>query len=425
MPHVRKWETLLASLGAEDAVLLSVSPFDPGGNHRVYRHRDRIIKVVMGHPDERNDRKWRRTLEEEFGILAASRDISAVPDPIAFKKNGTAAILVQRYVDGEDISSMIERRRALPLKLLLLDLPLVLFRLSAKRICHNDLVPRNILVSEPGTLYLIDFDQAEQTSVIEALLRNIGLLKRGHVNNSLFTLFKSATKARLGPARTNQLRRLLGRENSNHAGIPPLPPNSSPRLQQLNEAWHIAQDSHASSPGVPVAYYSLTVDDFCFPGERPWSERWAVLRTLADYEGKRILELGCNMGLLSCFLLNEERAAAALAIDVDAEILRAAGHVADAFGVRPTYLQVDLDDPEPWEARLRPFAADIVFALNVLNWVKSRDRLLHFLGECGQVIFEGHESFDVEKARFEAVGFSNIRLAAMTERRRPLMICQK
>ncbi|HET7674824.1 MAG TPA: hypothetical protein VFL54_04815 [Gammaproteobacteria bacterium] len=92
----------------------------------------------MGRPDERSDRKWRRTLEEEFSILAASRDISAVPDPIAFKKNGTAAILVQRYVDGENISSVIEQRRTLPLKLLLLDLPLVLLRLSAKHICHND-----------------------------------------------------------------------------------------------------------------------------------------------------------------------------------------------------------------------------------------------------------------------------------------------
>ncbi len=425
MPQVRKWKALLASLGAEDAVLLSVSPFDPGGNHRVYRHRDKVIKVVMGRPDERRDRKRRRTLEEEFNILAASSDISAVPDPIAFEKNGTAAILVQRYVEGEDISSVIEQRHALPLKLLLLDLPLVLFRLSAKHICHNDLVPRNILVSGPGNLYLIDFDQAERTSVIEALLRNIGLLKRGHVNNSLFTLFKSAAKSRLGPARTNQLRRLLGRANSNHAGVPPLPANSSPRLRQLNEAWHIAQDSRASSPGVPIAYYSLTVDGFCFPGERPWSERWAVLRTLADYEGKRILELGCNMGLLSCFLLSEEHAAAALAVDVDAEILRAAGHVAGAFGVEPAYRQVNLDDPEPWESRLRPFAPDIVFALNVLNWVKDRDRLLRFLGECREVIFEGHESFDVEKARFEAVGFSHVRLMAMTERKRPLMICRK
>ncbi|HEX5464807.1 MAG TPA: methyltransferase [Burkholderiales bacterium] len=425
MSHVRKWESLLASLGAEDAILLSVSPFDPGGNHRVYRHRDMIIKVVMDRPGESDNHIWRRTLEEEFSILAASRDISAVPEPIAFKKNGAASILVQRYVDGEDISSMIERRRALPLKLLLLDLPLVLFRLSTKHICHNDLVPRNILVSGLGNLYLIDFDQAEQTSIIEALLRNVGLLKRGHVNNSLFTLFKSAAKARLGPERTNQLRRLLHKKNSNHAGIPPLPANSSPRLRKLNEAWHIAKDSHASYPGVPLAYYSLTVDDFHFPGERPWKERWAVLRTLADYDGKRILELGCNMGLLSCFLLREEHAAAALAVDVDAEILQAAGHVADAFDVQPTYLQVDLDDPAPWESQLRPFAPDIVFALNVLNWVKDRDRLLRFLGECREVVFEGHESFDVEKARFEAVGFSHIRLMAMTERKRPLMICQK
>ena len=83
-------------------------------------------------------------------------------------------------------------------------------------------------------------------------------------------------------------------------------------MRALHEAWRIAADANASAPGQQVAYYELDWQGLCFPGERPWTARWRVLRHVVPYGNRRVLELGCNMALLSTFLLKEAGASAAL-----------------------------------------------------------------------------------------------------------------
>jgi hypothetical protein len=70
-------------------------------------------------------------------------------------------------------------------------------------------------------------------------------------------------------------------------------------LVSLAQAWEIAARSQASFPGLQLAYYSLDVAGINFPGERPWVQRWNSLRANVNFKGKRFLELGCNLGLLS------------------------------------------------------------------------------------------------------------------------------
>ena len=75
--------------------------------------------------------------------------------------------------------------------------------------------------------------------------------------------------------------------------------------------------------------------------------------------------------------------------------------------------------------RLLESNAEIVFALNVLNWVQDKDRLLDFLANFSVVVFEGHDSFDIEKERFASRGFSDIQLVSVSERNRPLIVFKK
>jgi 2-polyprenyl-3-methyl-5-hydroxy-6-metoxy-1,4-benzoquinol methylase len=206
---------------------------------------------------------------------------------------------------------------------------------------------------------------------------------------------------------------------------PRISKTASPKLHKLREAWSIARKSDASAPGVPVCYYEITEDGYRFPGERPWDERWTVLRGITPLRGKRILELGCNLSLLSCFALKEEGAENALCVDVDSKILAAAQLIADAYGVTPLYKRVDFDSRYPWEKELLSFKPDVVTALSVLNWVRDKERFLQFLANFNEVIFEGHEPFEVEKARFLQVGFTRIREVSVSERARPIMLCQK
>jgi hypothetical protein len=208
-------------------------------------------------------------------------------------------------------------------------------------------------------------------------------------------------------------------ENSSNK-LPVLLEGASSNLRYFLDAWRIAQLSDASSPNQKVAYYSFNFEGHHFPGERKWEDRWKVLRLITNYEGKRILELGCNMSFLSCFLLKEERA-----VDMDADVLEAANLVSSALGVKPSYKQQNFDSPDNWEDKLRDFKPDIVFALNVLNWVQDKERLLKFLGCFNEVVFEGHDDYETEKNRFLLHGFKEIRLVSKSERNRPVIHCRK
>jgi predicted nicotinamide N-methyase len=162
-----------------------------------------------------------------------------------------------------------------------------------------------------------------------------------------------------------------------------------------------------------------------FPGERPWSARWRVLRQVTPYANRRVLELGCNMALLSIFLLKDAHASAALAVDRDPAILAAAAIVAEALGVQPQFRRIDFDRDANWEDQLTAFLPDVVVALSVLHWIEDKARFLAFLGRFDEVIFEGHDSSRTERRRLLQVGFTEIDLVDTSERGRPLLRARK
>ena len=209
---------------------------------------------------------------------------------------------------------------------------------------------------------------------------------------------------------------------------PPLAPlraDAGSRIRRLHEAWRIAAAADANSPGHQVAYYELVCDGESLPGERPWAERWRSLRSVTRFADRRVLELGCNLALLSTFLLKEGGASAALAVDRDRAILAAAAKVAEAFGVRPAFAEVDFDRDPHWEERLAAFQPDVVVALSVLHWVQDKARFLAFLSRFDEVVFEGHDSSRIERDRLRRAGFAEVDLVDTSERGRPILAARR
>jgi SAM-dependent methyltransferase len=208
--------------------------------------------------------------------------------------------------------------------------------------------------------------------------------------------------------------------------LPSLPADAAgPSLRALHAAWRMAAAASASAPGQPVAYYELDWQGTRFPGERPWTARWRVLRHVTPYAKRRVLELGCNMALFSVFLLKDAHAAATLAVDRDPQILAAAALVAEALGVRPQFRRIDFDRDRDWEDQLEVFRPDVVVALSVLHWVQDKGRFLAFLGRFDEVVFEGHDSSRAERRRMLQAGFTEIELVDTSERGRPLLRARK
>jgi hypothetical protein len=306
-------------------------------------------------------------------------------------------------------------------------------RLASRGVSHNDFDPSNVLIDKSGSISLIDFDQSTTSSPFVAMVRAFFGVP-GHdalVMTSVFYLLRlkmnSVLKKVLPDSVFNFLRGVKQSAiKAKHSRELPLLDDAATEQQQtLLKAWRIAQRSDANAPGDGIAYYEISDGKYMFPGERPWSDRWEVLRQTADFGNKRVLELGCNMGLLSTWLLKHSNAAYSMAVDHDAEIIDSARLVAEAMDVSIDFDVVDFDSDLPWEEKLLTSKADIVFALNILNWVQDKDRLLNFLANFDHVVFEGHDSFEVEKERFASRGFNSVELVSVSERNRPLMVCKK
>jgi 2-polyprenyl-3-methyl-5-hydroxy-6-metoxy-1,4-benzoquinol methylase len=245
------------------------------------------------------------------------------------------------------------------------------------------------------------------------------------VSYGLNTIFKDYLRKRF-PNFLYSIKRLLGRNPKfEKHKLPAINNDADPKLKKLLAAWRLAQKSNASAPALPLAYYAIDFAGYHFPGERPWTERWNRLKNVTDYSGKNILELGCNMGLLSIHLLKEAGATKCIGVDHDKKILESAKLISEVFEVKPVFKQINFDSAIDWESDLLSSNIDVVFALNVLNWVNDKDRLLKFLSNFPEIIFEGHDTTEVERKRFEQIGFNTIEEIGYSERERIILKCMK
>lgn len=397
---------------------------------RVYLRGDSVVKIEMPQSMLSKDLR-RQTLQGEYQTYLDCAGIRGIPIVQAWNEHEDVHALFLQRMPGEPID--IKKlgwfsTLATTLRLFVLSL-----RLAGRGVSHNDFDPSNILRSENGSISLIDFDQATKSSRFVAIVRVFFGRPRQDalIMTSVFYLLKIKTELtmeKLLPAPIfNALRRVKRSltQAKNSRQLPVLGESATAQQQKLLSAWRIAQRSDANAPGAGVAYYEIEDGEYVFPGERPWIDRWDVLRQTADFNNKRILELGCNMGLLSIWLLKHGNAAHSMAVDHDAEIIESARLVAEAMDVSVDFGVADFDAAEPWEEQLLASKADIVFALNILNWVENKDRLLDFLANFEVVVFEGHDTFEVEKERFASRGFNDVELVSVSERSRPLIVCKK
>jgi hypothetical protein len=359
----------------------------------------------------------------EFQMLQRCRGLAGVPAALELIEDERRHILVLQRVPGRSLADL--ELGWLRFAQVMLRLTGLVCALARRGVRHNDLRPENVVVAPDGRIHLVDFDQASTGGRAECLLAGLGLPVRGvPVCNGLFAPLRERLQARLSP---RLMRALRGRRlrPAQTCLLPPLPAGAGAPLQAMHEAWRIAADASASSPGHAIAYYELEFEGLRFPGERPWAARWRSLHHATTYTNRRVLELGCNMALLSTFVLKEAGAAAALAVDRDRAILEAAERVAEALGVQPELRRIDFDRDLDWEHQLQAFAPDVVVALSVLHWVHDEARFLAFLRRFDEVIFEGHDSSRTERRRLRQAGFTEIELVDTSERGRPILRARK
>lgn len=315
----------------------------------------------------------------------------------------------QKGVPLEQINSRLTRRQRVAV---LARVGRELGVLHRQGVGHCDLRLDNVLVGR-DSIALIDFDRSVVTHRARATLADwIGITPTGL---SYYPFWKLCAYV-LTPRSETVLRR-VARAFLKSEGADADAPDDS-----LGAAWRRARVSDASAPGQRVAYYSLTIGGRHYSGERPWALRWEAIRGNVDFTGKRVVELGCNMGLLSSFALLEG-AESAVGADHDPAIVESARDVAAAFGVDSRFEVVDLMEDPGWETRVG--RGDVAVAMSLVHWLRDPSRVFAFLAEHREVIFEGHGPARVETARLRELGFDRVTPILVSERGRTVFVASR
>ncbi|MGH8017654.1 MAG: hypothetical protein ACREIA_05085, partial [Opitutaceae bacterium] len=295
------------------------------------------------------------------------------------------------------------------------------WRLNRLGLSHGDLLRSNIGLNSINVVVVLDLDQAGWGHPLHCFLRDfIGLSGSGRASR-FSMLDRFAEQSWFGGAvrLLSFFKRKAGsRKNLGHSPwdfCMRSKCRGNEMLTGLTDAWRIGAESGANSPGRNLAYYSLDIDGLHLPGERPWATRWYAISRAVDFRGKRFVELGCNMGLLSIHA-KLGGAAATAGADINARVLDAAAKAATAFEVEVRFVQIDFDNDDEWEAVLGD--GDVVSALSVTYWLHDKERFWRYLGRFSEVIFEGHESPDYTRSMFEAIGFRSPAVIGISERAR-------
>lgn len=423
--EIATWDTFVNRRFGLDAELLSVSSVD--ANRRVYRVRHRIVKIRKMGPElfvRTND------LGQEYQILLKLHGIAGVCQNPEYQHEEGWECLSYDCAPGQSLHNLL-LAGALPRTAdLMARLLKIIVSVNLRGICHRDIKAENIVVGDNGVVHLIDFDQAMELPIPTALsidILGIGKPKRlGYfcLEDLLRTYWGDPPPRWVRPVLTGLrwLRRTSRSWKRYHPAVPDACGAADPQVLLLQEAWEIARKAGANSPGNGVAYYSLDVAGCHLDGERPWTLRWSGIFKKVDFEGKHVLECGCNLGLFSAFA-RRAGASRCVGVDVNGSILAGSRLVSEALGVENEFFQVDFDGDEPWEEKLAGF--DLAIALSVAHWLRNRNRFFAFLGRHREVIFEGHDGTEMAIDRLREAGFSAIDVIAISERNRAVLHARK
>ena len=132
---------------------ISESEVDP--SRKTFLLYDIIIKSRKL-DDDKSAHLRTNDLKKEYDILKLSGVMKGVPKALHYNKNEIYELLFLSYLPGMQLRNMqLSFFSSVKVTFQVLK---ILVRLSIKGICHNDVTPHNVLLTENNKASLVDFD---------------------------------------------------------------------------------------------------------------------------------------------------------------------------------------------------------------------------------------------------------------------------
>jgi predicted Ser/Thr protein kinase len=366
------------------------------GNHVLYGcSGNQFVKIV----DSRIVAGKKNSLHAESVFLNRLGVLDGFPALKKYLKIGDYEVLVTDRIKGVTLGEYLSGTNGEIETQLLFKLLDQIRKLRKNYVVHRDLKDSNIFISSSGQVFVTDFDQAMWN--MDSGNGKVDLKKKSPFSTccacvTLYDLLNSTAPAR---------DRLLEIQS---------------RLEGL---WTQAAKSDSNSPGVEIAYYSYDFGDHQYHGERDFFERWLLLeKNDISLKDKVVVEMACNLGLFGAYS-SLYGAKSVHCFDVDSDIIKCAKELSDIMelenvrhDVRDLNVAGSFDDVDK---------IDFMFATSVHFWLQDTTEFDRLMKLAKEVVYEGHEQYDIEFDRLKAWGFTEIKSIGITGRLRSVFYAIK
>ena len=322
-----------------------------------------LIKVCV----KKNFRK-EHDLSGEFAVMRSLNEKGCVSCPTAYEM-GKATLddlcinLSHRSnIEFQELDYIIQDYAPDNGDYSLADVILSLIEQKKLGVYQGDIKPNNIRFnSRTGVCVFIDYDQAVKLSDDKSEMRN----------DDFLNFCDDHDKRKYGVG--NWLRHWHGVSNSNALIL-----LKDGRLDLSQTSVFQLQKTTNSESGI---YHTIRSNDIFVEGSRGIDTRAKVLDTTSFIPGERVLDIGCNAGLLCLYL--EGRGCKVSGVDNDPYIVVAAKIVSNILGKQINYSCLDLDSAES----LPEF--DTVMLFSVFHHTrKPSENSLKISKSCKRIIIE-------------------------------------
>ena len=325
-----------------------------------------FVKVqVVKNPNKRND------IAQEYKIMKHLNSMECVTCPIAFEYGKASGSFVYDLCEQKGVLDSMPTtdyfeyilQQFVPSKngYNLSDILMSVIEQQSLGIYHGDIKPDNVRFHN-NICYLIDYDQAMW---LDKPTQNYD------VNDFVNFCSNHYSKKYCSGDPQNFLSRIKTK-----AEVSPLLVAGA---LDLGKTTIFKSQRTTNSPS--GLYQNILEKKIIANGTRLLDKRIELLKDIKFNGCEKVLDVGCNFGMLSCYLY--DRGCNVTGIDNDADVIRAAKIVSNIIGKKVNYQCLDLDDAQEIEAY------DTIFLFSVLHHTKNVElNAMKIARSCKRIIFE-------------------------------------
>ncbi len=295
----------------------------------INRETKELIKVELC----KNPRK-NLDIENEFALLRRLNVKGAMSCPTAIElgildRHDLGEVVGDEYLakakNRQSFTYMLQEYVESSEKAHISDLIFAMLEQKSLGVYQGDVKPANICFDEQkGICILVDYDQSEELP--EVVMK---------MNTADYLQWCDAREKRKYPGMFDTWRRhFAGLDHQRH--IKPMLRDGAFNLALITP--YRRQITTNTEDGV---YHTIASDLVYADGIRDIKQRTALLDDVDFVLGERVLDVGCNAGLLCHYL--DGRGCRPTGIDMDAHIVVSARMIANILGVDATFLELDID----------------------------------------------------------------------------------